>query len=127
MDNSHDNVANLPSQIATIMLGVEDIARSVEFYRDTLALKLGHQSAELAFFAAGGVTLALSAPLGRTRAQRSGAIEIIFPVASVRTAYALLTQRGCAFINQPREVTPGSWAATFTDPDSHQLTLFGPG
>lgn len=126
MDNSHDNVANLPSQIATIMLGVEDIARSVEFYRDTLALKLSHQSAELAFFAAGAVTLALSAPLGRTRSQRSGAIEIIFPVASVRTAHALLTQRGCTFINQPREVTPGSWAVTFTDPDSHQLTLFGP-
>ena len=48
-----------------IMLGVENIARSVVFYRDTLALKLQNQSAEFAFFSAGGVTLGLNLPLGQ--------------------------------------------------------------
>jgi predicted enzyme related to lactoylglutathione lyase len=108
-----------------IMLGVEQIDRSVKFYRDTLALELQNQSAEFAFFSAGGVTLALGLPLGHAVQSKAGAVEIIFPVESVTAAHGLLTERGCQFLNQPREVTPGSWAATFTDPDGHRLTLFG--
>ena len=108
------------------MLGVETIARSVEFYRDTLALELQGQSSEFAFLAAGGITLVLSAPLGRAVQPRPGATEIIFPVESVSTAYALLMERGCKFMNEPREVTAGSWAASFADPDGHRLTVFGP-
>jgi predicted enzyme related to lactoylglutathione lyase len=117
---------NLPSQISMIMLGVENIARSVEFYRDTLALKLQNQSAGFAFFSAGGVTLGLNLALGQAVQPRPGATEIIFPMDSVVAAHALLVQRGCQFLNEPREVTTGSWAATFTDPDGHRLTLFGP-
>jgi predicted enzyme related to lactoylglutathione lyase len=117
---------NLPSQISMIMLGVENIARSVEFYRDTLALKLQNQSAEFAFFSAGGVTLGLNLPLGQAVQPRPGATEIIFPMESVVAAHALLAERGCRFLIEPREVTAGSWAATFTDPDGHRLTLFGP-
>ena len=109
-----------------IMLGVEQIERSVKFYRDTLALELQHQSAEFAFFAAGGITLALGLPLGQAVQAKAGAVEIIFPVESVTAAHGLLQERGCQFLNAPREVTSGSWAATFTDPDRHRLTLFGP-
>ena len=116
---------NLPTQISMVMLGVENVARSVEFYRDTLALELRSQSAEFAFFSAGSITLALGAPLGKAVQPRSGATEIIFPVQSVAEAHALLIDRGCTFINQPREVTSGSWAASFTDPDGHRLTIFG--
>ncbi|SRR5581483_6388269 len=117
---------NLPSRVSMVMLGVETIARSVEFYRDTLALELQGQSSEFAFLAAGGITLVLSAPLGRAVQPRPGATEIIFPVESVSTAYALLMERGCKFMNEPREVTAGSWAASFADPDGHRLTVFGP-
>ena len=109
-----------------IMLGVENVARSVEFYRDTLALQLRNESAEFAFFSAGSITLALGTPLGKAVQPRAGATEIIFPVQSVVQAHALLTHRGCKFIQEPREVTAGSWAASFTDPDGHRLTIFGP-
>ncbi len=39
---------NLPSRVSMIMLGVENIARSVEFYGDTLALELRNQSRRVA-------------------------------------------------------------------------------
>jgi len=124
--SSHESGRNLPSQVSMIMLGVENIARSVAFYRDTLSLKLSNQSGEFAFFSAGSVTLALGTPLGHAVQPRAGATEIIFPVESVGASHELLVGRGCKFLNAPREVTPGSWAATFTDPDGHRLTLFGP-
>lgn len=121
-----DSNPNLPSKISMIMLGVEDVARSVVFYRDVVALDLQSQSSEFAFFKTGAVTLALSRPLGLHLQPRAGAVEVIFAVASVSEAHRLLKERDCRFLNDPREVTPDSWAATFTDPDGHHLTLFGP-
>jgi predicted enzyme related to lactoylglutathione lyase len=55
-----------------------------------------------------------------------GAVEVIFPVDSVAAAKDELARRGCHFVFDPHEVTTGMWAATFTDPDGHRLTLFGP-
>jgi predicted enzyme related to lactoylglutathione lyase len=112
--------------ISMVMLGVGDTERSVRFYRDTIGLDLQHNAGGFAFFGAGGVTLALSEQLGRAVHPKAGATEIIFPVDSVSTMQADLAARGCEFINEPREVTPGSWAASFADPDGHRLTLFGP-
>jgi predicted enzyme related to lactoylglutathione lyase len=116
---------NLPAQVSMIMLGVQNLARSVEFYQTVLELRLNSQSGEFAFFSAGNITLALSTPLGNGSKLQTDSIEIIFPVESVAKAHTLLTQRGCKFINQPREVSEGSWAASFTDPDGHRLTLLG--
>jgi predicted enzyme related to lactoylglutathione lyase len=116
---------NMPSKISMIMLGVENVARSVAFYRDVVGLELQSQSSEFAFFSTGSVTLALNLPLGLHMQPRAGATEIIFPVESVSTAQALLKERGCSFLNEPREVTPGSWAVNFKDPDGHHLTLLG--
>lgn len=116
---------DLPSHISMIMLGVSGISESVRFYRDTLNLQLKSQSDEFAFFSTGGVTLVLSAPLGRAVRPPGSAVEVVFPVESVSETYALLTRRNCKFVNRPREVSPGSWAASFTDPNGHVLTLFG--
>jgi catechol 2,3-dioxygenase-like lactoylglutathione lyase family enzyme len=116
---------NLPSKISMIMLGVRDVARSAAFYRDTLAFEVQHQSAEFVFLTAGGVTLALSAPLGSAGLEARAAMEIITPVESVAASRALLVERGCRFVNEAREVTPGMWASTLLDPDSHHVTLFG--
>lgn len=116
----------LPSKAALVIFGVEDLARSVAFYRDVVALPLQNASGEFAFFAAGPVTLALSVPLGQAVHPRAGAMELVFAVPGVSASYSALRARGCTFLQGPREVTTGSWAATFTDPDGHRLTLFGP-
>ena len=108
-----------------IMLGVHDLARSVAFYRDTLAFQVQSQSAEFAFLAAGGVTLALSTPLANAGLSGRAPMELIAPVESVSASRDLLATRGCRFLNDPREVTPGMWACTLLDPDTHHVTLFG--
>lgn len=55
----------------------------------------------------------------------SGGFELVFPVESVSAVKKLLTDRGCTFTGDSREVAPNMWAATFSDPDGHHLTLFG--
>ena len=117
---------NIPSKISIIMLGVTDLARSVAFYRDTLAFQVQHQSGEFAFLGAGGVTLALSTPLANVAPPGRASMEIVTPVESVAAARQVLGERGCNFISEPREVMPGTWASTLTDPDGHYVTVLGP-
>lgn len=104
-----------------IVLGVSDLARSVKFYRDTLALAAAPAPGDLPMFRAGELTIVLNggmAPGGR-------GFELVFPVASVGAARKQLAERGCSFMGDAREVAPEMWAATFTDPDGYHLTLFG--
>lgn len=114
------------SKIGVIMLGVADMEKSVSFYRDTLGLGLASQNEGLAFFPAGGVTLALSTGLTKTVGPAPGAVEVVFSVEHVRAAHEQLKQRGVAFRNQPRPVAGPMWAADFRDPDGHILSVFGP-
>lgn len=115
-----------PLGVSMIALGVTDIARSVEFYSEKLGLQLAGKPGEVTLLRAGVIVLALNHPLGRASGGAIvGAVEIIFPVESVAAAHKAFTARGCSFVQQPREVTPGTWAATFTDPDGHRLTILG--
>ena len=116
---------NLPSSVSTIVLGVDDLDASVAFYQDVLELELKGQHGSLAFLALGDLMLMLNAELGKLYTPIAGAVEVVMPVRSVTAAHTLLTERGCAFLNKPREVIPGSWGTTFTDPDGHKLTLMG--
>jgi predicted enzyme related to lactoylglutathione lyase len=117
---------NLPSKVSVLVLGVSDLAKSVGFYRDIVGLEFKGQHEVLAFFAVADITVMLNGNLRRESGPLAGASEIVFSVASVTAAHELLNGRGCHFPIQPREVTPGSWATTLTDPDGHYLTLFGP-
>ena len=118
--------AALPSKVSIIVLGVTSVAKSAEFYRSTMGLEVHGESEGLAFVATGGVMLMLSRDLGQAFKPLAGATEIVFPVESVNLSYWALAERGCSFLNRPHLVAPGSWAATFTDPDGHKLTVFGP-
>jgi predicted enzyme related to lactoylglutathione lyase len=76
---------------------------------------------------AGDVLIALNAPLGKSAGSAMiGAVEVIFGVENVAAAHASLAGRGCVFVAAPHEIFPGTWAATFTDPDGHKLTVLGP-
>ena len=61
----------------------------------------------------------LNTELRRPGGPLAGATEIVMSADSVTAAHRSFTERGCTFVREPREVTPGSWAATFTDPDGH--------
>lgn len=114
------------SSVGTVMLGVSNLARSVEFYGDTLGVKLQQQFPGFAFFSAGGITLVLSEPLLKARPGTGGAVEVVFSVDAVRRAHQALGLRGVHFTHEPRPVTGNLWAANFDDPDGHHLSIFGP-
>jgi predicted enzyme related to lactoylglutathione lyase len=113
-------------KITLIALGISDLSKSVAFYRDKVGFELQNQFESIAFFSAGPVTLMLNGGLRRPDRPLAGATEIVLAAESVTALRQQLIERGCQFINEPREVTPGSWASTFSDPDGHWLTLFGP-
>jgi predicted enzyme related to lactoylglutathione lyase len=114
-------------RVSMIALGVKDTARSIKFYSETLGLQLAGKPGEVTLLHAGDITIALNHPLGRAAGEAIvGAVEIIFPVDSVAAFHENLASRGCNFVREPHEVTPGTWTATFTDPDGHRLTILGP-
>ena len=114
------------SKISHVMLGVEATARSIPFYRDTLGLTLQAEHPGFAFFDAGGFTLALSEGLARASTTRVGATELVFGEEDVRAAYDKLRARGVTFLGEPHAVAGPIFAANFTDPDGHRLSIFGP-
>lgn len=113
-------------RIASVMLGVLDLTNSLIFYREKLGLKIKMQEPQLALLDAGPVTLGLSPGHVRLAPQVNGATEIVFQVDNVRATRQALIERGVAFMNEPRQVTPTEWAAHFRDPDGHLLSIFGP-
>jgi catechol 2,3-dioxygenase-like lactoylglutathione lyase family enzyme len=118
------------TQLGIVMLGVHDLARSLEFYRDKLGLTVKSEMRGFAFLEAGSVTLALSEPLARSlgtpEGSLAGAAELVFTVEGVREAYEALAARGVNFTHEPRVVAGTQWAANFDDPDGHKLSVFGP-
>jgi catechol 2,3-dioxygenase-like lactoylglutathione lyase family enzyme len=113
-------------RIGIVMLGVQDMAASVAFYRDRLGLAVKGQMESFAFLDAGPLTLCLSGALAKASSQIVGATEVVFSVESVRSAYKALKDKGVTFVNEPRAVAGPNWAANFTDPDGHKLSIFGP-
>ncbi len=103
-----------------------DLARSTAFYRDRLGLAVEREIPGFAFLAAGGVTLALSEPVGRARQPLAGAVVVVFGVRDVRASYAELVERGIAFDGPPFNMDGVNWGANFRDPDGHILSIFGP-
>ncbi|MBI2682768.1 MAG: VOC family protein [Acidobacteriales bacterium] len=46
--------------------------------------------------------------------------------AFFHAAFRTLQDRGITFQAEPHQVTQNDWAANFTDPDGHRLSVFGP-
>ena len=114
------------TQIAVVMLGVQDVARSLAFYRDKLGLTVEREIPGFAFLDGGKVTLCLSEPAAKFRGQAPGNGEISFAVEDTTAAYQALRDKGVQFTHEPRSVTPTLWAANFDDPDGNHLSIFGP-
>ena len=120
-------MATVPgSGVTHLMLGVADVARSTEFYEQTLGRAVRFKTDGIAFIDGGPIGIGLSADLGRFRQPLAGAVEIVFSVPDVRRAWRELVAKGVSGVREPRQVTPTEWAATFADPDGHLVSLFGP-
>jgi methylmalonyl-CoA/ethylmalonyl-CoA epimerase len=112
------------TQLGQIALTVTDVGRALEFYRDTLGMKLLFQVPNLAFFDCAGVRLMLSG--AETAPPDSGSV-LYYRVPDIHGAYDTLSARGLAFEQKPHLVArmPDHelWMAFFRDPDRNLLAI----
>jgi catechol 2,3-dioxygenase-like lactoylglutathione lyase family enzyme len=112
--------------IGQIHVSVEDVDRSVAFYRDVLGIPFLFQvpGQPMAFLDCGGVRLYLGRP--ESPEFRSNPL-LYFRVDDLEEAYESLAARGVAFRDRPHVVhrTDASelWMAFFADPDGNVLAL----
>ena len=87
--------------IGQIAIAVTDVDRSVEFYENTLELKLLFRAPPgLAFFDCGGVRLMLTIPQGE--GVDSSTSIIYYKVDDIDAATANLKAKGVSFVHDPQ-------------------------
>ncbi len=110
-------------QISNIILGVDEIERSLSFYRDVLGLTVQRAAGEFAFLDGGSLTIALH----RRGSAGAGCVELVFEVDDLPTVFRSLAERGVVFRTDPRPVTTGPqgtlYATDFRDPDGHVVSI----
>ena len=113
------------TQIGQIAINVQDTSRAVEFYRDTLGLKLLFTAGHLAFFDCGGVRLMLSPP-ERPEFDHPASI-LYFKVNDIQSAYARLVQRKVKTEDEPHVVARlpdhDLWLAEFRDSEGNIMAF----
>lgn len=111
-------------RIGQIAIGVSDLARSREFYQNTLGMRFLFDAGNLAFFQCGDVRLMIST---QDQAVTPGGIILYFRVADLEGTYAQLERRGAALINAPHLIAKmpdhDLWMAFLKDPDGHPIGL----
>ena len=124
--NSKNFSLNL-SRIGQIAIGVSDIDRATEFYRDTLGMRfLFSAPPGMSFFDCDGVRLMLTIPEQAGEEQKSSSV-IYYTVEDVQQATETLKSCGVRFIGEPHVIhstdTYDLWMSFFTDPDGNTLAL----
>jgi catechol 2,3-dioxygenase-like lactoylglutathione lyase family enzyme len=117
------------SKISNIILRVEDLDESLEFYRDRLGMTVLGSSESFAFLNGGGVTLVLNAIGADMEANPPGLVEVVFEVDDIDATYEALSGAGVPFRSEPRVVMNSEGrdlvAADFRDPDENVLSITG--
>ena len=103
-----------------VVLSVEDLERSAQFYGEELGLALKYRLDEPAetAFDCGGVELVLCEQADA--AASTAVLEL--SVRDIFAAYKQLSRRGVDFDEEPAE-RHGSFCVPFKDPDGHRLLL----
>jgi len=113
------------NKIGQIAINVHDTTRAVEFYRDSLGLKLLFTAGQLAFFDCGGVRLMLSPP-EKPEFDHPSSI-LYFKVDEIQAAYDRLVHRGVKIEDQPHVVARmpdhDLWLAEFRDSEGNLMAL----
>jgi len=106
--------------IGQIHISVDDISRSVAFYRDVLGMRLLFEvpGQGMAFFDCGGIRLYLGKP--ESPEFRSNPL-IYYRVESIQRACEVMSSRGAEFEGDPHIVHKTEphelWMAGFKDPE----------
>jgi methylmalonyl-CoA/ethylmalonyl-CoA epimerase len=110
--------------IGQIALNVSDLARSKEFYQNTLGLKFLFDAGPMAFFECGSVRFALGTS---DKPVAPGGTILYFRVADIEKTHGLLAAKGVAFLQKPHRVAKmpdhDLWLAFIEDPDKNPVGL----
>ena len=105
---------------------VTDLPRSIAFYRDTLGFFEIDSGTGSAVLASGDTRLVLRTVHGLA-ADIGRLISLNLEVGDVEAVYQELKSRNIKFEHGPRPVNRGNklelWAATFYDPDGHNIAI----
>jgi methylmalonyl-CoA/ethylmalonyl-CoA epimerase len=111
--------------IGQIAMNAHDIARAVQFYRDTLGMRLLFEVPKMAFFDCAGVRLMLSLP-ENAEFDHPGSV-LYFRVDDISQAHATLKERGVPFIDEPHLIAKMPdhelWMTFFKDSEGNTLAL----
>ena len=125
MTTTADSIGTAITQIGQVAINVHDTNRALEFYRDTLGLKLLFTAGHLAFFDCGGVRLMLTPP-ERPEFDHPASI-LYFKVADIQSAHARLVQRNVKTEGEPHIVARmpdhDLWLAEFRDSEGNIMAI----
>lgn len=117
-----------PPHIGYVIVNVSDLSRSVEFFEQTLGLRLEFSDSEFGYasFEAGPVKLGVAQvdPAAEESAHMVGRhTGIGFAVPDLVKAHEALVEQGVIFPMKPSKQPWGGFMATFLDPDQNLFYL----
>jgi methylmalonyl-CoA/ethylmalonyl-CoA epimerase len=111
-------------KIGQVAITVNDLARSRDFYKNTLGMNLLFDASSMAFFQCGEVRFMIG--ISRETVSPGGTI-LYFKVQDILGMHTALIEQGVAFTHPPHLVArmPDHelWMAFFNDPDGYQLAM----
>jgi catechol 2,3-dioxygenase-like lactoylglutathione lyase family enzyme len=114
-------------KVDDVFFNVDDMEKSLAFYRDTLGLPVKYQATDWVEFDAGNVTIALrrygSGPEGRPELGVGEGATIVFEVADIEAVKSELEAKGIKFIGGVFEYDSVRLAA-FEDLHGNVLQIF---
>lgn len=112
-------------RIGQIAITVNDVERSVAFYRDVVGLSFMFQAPNVAFFDCAGVRFMLGQS-PQPDAKPSGTY-LYFDSEDIERDYATIESRGATVMERPHIVAPLGdkhlWLGAFADPDGNVFEL----
>lgn len=114
-------------KVGYVTIGVRDLDRAVEFYRDTLGLPLQYTAPEFSYaaFDAGGTRFAIAAGAEETHGAGNRNTGIGLVVSDVDATYKVLAAKGVEFTMKPEKQPWGGYMGMFADPDGNVFYLDG--
>lgn len=109
-------------KIGQIALTVKDLARSRDFYQNTLGMHFLFETGHLAFFQCGDIRLMISTGEGE---RPGGGTILYFRVEDINSVYDALRGRGVEFVDTPHLIAKmpdhDLWMVFLKDPDGNVL------